>query len=94
MVDITTGSPKLSETEKQKQARALLSSECLSATVLTNCTRFPAPPVNEMIAELRRQSMAVNRGDMSKPESMLVAQAHALEGLFANPGKKHRPQKP
>ncbi len=41
MVDITNGSPNLPETEKQKQARTLLSSECLSATVLTNCTRSP-----------------------------------------------------
>jgi hypothetical protein len=40
--------------------------------------------VNALIRELSAQVAAVNRGDMSRAEAMLIAQAHTLDELFAN----------
>ncbi|MFL9711808.1 hypothetical protein [Methylobacillus sp. Pita1] len=59
------------------------SPECLSAVVLTICNKTEASQINEMIDELLRQSSAVHNGDMTRAESMLVAQAHTLDGIFA-----------
>jgi hypothetical protein len=39
--------------------------------------------VPQLMAELRRQSEAVNRGDLSQAEAMLMNQATALQSLFA-----------
>lgn len=40
--------------------------------------------VNELAAELRRQSEGVIDGDMGRAEAMLLSQAHALEAIFVN----------
>lgn len=40
--------------------------------------------VNFMLAELEEQVAEVHRGNLRRPESMLVAQMHTLDGLFAN----------
>ena len=39
--------------------------------------------VNALVTELTAQVKAVQGGDMSRPEAMLVAQAHTLDELFA-----------
>lgn len=39
--------------------------------------------VNALVVELAEQVAAVNRGDMSRPEAMLVAQSHTLDEIFA-----------
>lgn len=41
------------------------------------------PDVDALINELRAQIEAVGNGDMRRPEAMLVAQAHALDAIFA-----------
>ena len=39
--------------------------------------------IKEMMAELEQQTAAVCTDDLSRAESMLMAQAHTLDGLFA-----------
>lgn len=40
--------------------------------------------INAEVDELRRLTTKVNKGDMTTPEAMLVAQAHALDALFSS----------
>ena len=40
--------------------------------------------VNALIRELSEQVQAVQRGDLSRAEAMLIAQAHTLDELFCN----------
>ena len=40
--------------------------------------------INVLAAELGRQVEAVNSGDMQRVEGILIAQAHALDNIFAN----------
>ncbi|TRZ64886.1 MAG: hypothetical protein D4S02_10040 [Rhodocyclaceae bacterium] len=40
--------------------------------------------INFMVSELRTQIAEVQKGDMKRPEAMLVAQAHTLDTLFCN----------
>ena len=70
------------ETQSQFQARIALTPECLSAAVLVTCKHFDEP-VTEIVEELKRQTAAMNSGDMTRAENMLLAQAHTLDGLFA-----------
>jgi hypothetical protein len=71
------------ENEDQVNARKYLTPECLSAALLVSSNLLGKTPVNEVVLELSRQTDAVNRGDMSRAEDMLVAQAHTLDALFA-----------
>jgi hypothetical protein len=38
--------------------------------------------INTLVDELGTQIEAVNKGDMSRPEALLIAQAHTLDALF------------
>lgn len=71
------------ETTEQARARVVTTPECLSASVLTICQNIDHSQINEMVGELSRQSAAIRSGDMARAESMLLAQAHTLDGLFA-----------
>ncbi len=71
------------ETTNQAMARTVTSPECLSASVLTICQNIDHAQITDMVAELRQQSAAIHTDDLSRPESMLIAQAHTLDGLFA-----------
>lgn len=71
------------ETTDQAMARVVTTPECLSASVLTICQNIDHSQINEIIGELSRQSAAIRSGDMARAESMLLAQAHTLDGLFA-----------
>lgn len=42
------------------------------------------PDINALIAELGKQADAVNRGDLTRAEAMLIAQAHVLDSIFGN----------
>ncbi|WP_339081596.1 hypothetical protein [Pseudomonas sp. TMP9] len=74
---------KPDESDKQAMARVVTSPECLSATVLTICQNIDHAHVTEMVSELSKQSAAIHNGDLKRAESMLIAQAHTLDGLFA-----------
>ena len=71
------------ESTDQAMARTVTNPECLSASVLTICQNIDHARITEMVAELRQQSAAIYADDLSRPESMLIAQAHTLDGLFA-----------
>lgn len=78
------------EDEEQRQvvfdalkARAMTMPEMRSASIVQ---KFEGDSVNLMSAidELSIQVAKVNGGDMSRPEAMLLSQAHALDALFSN----------
>lgn len=73
----------IGETTSQAMARIVTSPECLSASVLTICQNIDQSQINEMTDELRKQTSAVHGNDLTRIESMLSAQAHTLDGLFA-----------
>lgn len=72
------------ESEKQAMARTVTSPECLSAAVISMSRDLGAAQMTEMVAELKQQSAAIHGNDMSRAESMLTAQAHTLDSLFAH----------
>lgn len=57
--------------------------ECLSAALIATCHKLDHSLITELVAELSSQAEAIRGGDMARVESMLVAQAHALDSLFA-----------
>ena len=71
------------EAQEQALARTVTNPECLSASVLTICQNIQHTQINEMVAELKKQTAAVQNNDLSRVEGMLIAQAHTLDGLFA-----------
>ncbi len=71
------------ETPSQTMARVSLTPECLSAVVLLDSKMMGNLDVNDVVDELRRQTAALNSGDMTRAEAMLLAQAHTLDSLFA-----------
>ncbi|MGP3792514.1 hypothetical protein [Pseudomonas sp. B392_1p] len=71
------------ETPGQALARTVTSPECLSASVLTICQNIDQSQITEMVGELKQQTAAIRADDLSRAESMLIAQAHTLDGLFA-----------
>lgn len=71
------------ESPSQALARTVTSPECLSASVLKICQNIDRTEINGLIAELKQQTAAIHDDDLSRAESMLMAQAHTLDGLFA-----------
>lgn len=71
------------ETPSQAMARVALTPECLSAAVLVDSQVMGDVGINEVVDELRQQTAALNSGDLTRAEDMLLAQAHTLDGLFA-----------
>lgn len=71
------------ETPTQAMARVGLTPEFLSAAVLVDGKMMGDVDVIEVVDELRRQTAALNSGDLTRAEDMLLAQAHTLDGLFA-----------
>ncbi|MEB0026378.1 hypothetical protein QN375_11425 [Pseudomonas sp. MH9.2] len=81
--DVLKVTPEGSETHGQTLARAHVMPENLSAAVLVS-SGLVNVPVTDLARELRRQTEAVNKGDLTRAENMLLAQAHTLDALFAN----------
>lgn len=71
------------ETPSQTMARVALTPECLSAAVLVDSKVMGDVNATEVVNELRRQTAAINSGDLTRAEDMLLAQAHTLDNLFA-----------
>ena len=76
------------ETQPQALARVTLTPECLSAAVLVTCHNLDHDSVTAVSEELRQQTTAINNGDMTRAEDMLLAQAHTLDGLFSKLASK------
>ena len=72
-----------SSSEAQELVRTTTSPECLSAAVLTICQNLDSSLACDLVTELKQQSAAIQTDDLSRAESMLIAQAHTLDGLFA-----------
>jgi hypothetical protein len=64
-------------------AKALTRPEVGAAAIIEHWQR-DTHDVNALADELRRQVELVNSGDLSRPEGMLIAQAHALSEIFVN----------
>jgi len=64
-------------------ARKLTRPEVSAAGVIENWQK-DTHDVNELVSELARQIDVVNGGDLARAEGMLIAQAHALDNIFAN----------
>lgn len=64
-------------------ARKLTRPEVSAAGVIENWQK-DTHDVNELVSELGRQIDVVNGGDLARAEGILIAQAHALDNIFAN----------
>lgn len=64
-------------------ARALLRPEVHAAAIIQKF-ESDGPEINALVRELAVQVEAVNRGDMRRPEAMLITQAHTLNELFTS----------
>lgn len=84
MSEILEVAKRKNNKSEQTMARLVLAPESLSAGVLMCCKNFDGASITEVAQELKRQTAAVNSGDMTRAENMLMAQAHTLDGLFAN----------
>lgn len=56
--------------------------ECLGAAAISLSHSMGQSNVQEIVEELRSHIKAVAEDDMSRPQAMLVAQAHTLESVF------------
>jgi hypothetical protein len=74
---------EINEINKVVSARALAQPEVQAGVIIQ---RYNADllDVNYLIDELKDQINDVRKGDLSRPEAMLVAQAHTLDALFGN----------
>jgi hypothetical protein len=74
---------EIKEINKATSARALAQPEVQAGVTIQ---RYNADllDVNCLIDELKDQINDVRKGDLSRPEAMLVAQAHTLDALFGN----------
>jgi hypothetical protein len=84
MSDALKTKPANDKTEAQIMARDYLTPEILSAALLVSSDLLGKAPVIEVANELMRQTSAINRGDMTRAEDMLVAQAHTLNAVFTH----------
>lgn len=69
--------------EERLTARAISQPEVRASAIIQEF-HGESLNVNAMVNELREQVAEVQRGDMKRPEAMLVAQAHALDALFCS----------
>jgi hypothetical protein len=76
---------KEDESADNALSRALIRPSLNSAISIKKINRLGTnadPNVNALIDELSEQIKAVNADDMSRPEALLIAQAHTLDALF------------
>jgi hypothetical protein len=71
------------ETEDHASARILTKPE-VQAALSIHHWQGRIIDVNDIADELARQVNEVNKGELSRPEAMLTAQAHTLDELFNN----------
>jgi hypothetical protein len=72
-----------SESPEDAVARILTFPEVQAGTLIQQL-ESDNHEANAVVRELAKQVAAVKAGDLSRPEAMLVCQAHALEELFCN----------
>lgn len=84
MNDVPTVEFAIEENEERANARNFMTPECLNAALLVSSNLLGKTPFPEAVLELGRQTAAINRGDMTRAEGMLVSQAHTLNALFVH----------
>lgn len=86
-MDSKMENPLLADSEGGRRCASLITSpETVAYRVLMASERaehIQASTIVEAIAVLNEQSEAVHKGDLSRAESMLMAQATALQSIFA-----------
>lgn len=70
------------ETANQALARVSVTPEVLSGIVIKDLGFTKDNQLSDVVLELKKQTEAINRGDMTRAENILVAQAHTLDALF------------
>lgn len=76
--------PRSKTPSNMTAAQQVMNPELLSASVITACHSLDNSQIAGYVTELKQQANAIHADDMSRPETILIAQAHALDGLFAN----------
>lgn len=73
--------PKMVESESRKLARLTMKPSVQAAIT---CSQFGKNEIdiNDYVTELSSQVQAVNSGNLSRAEAILVSQAHTLDALF------------
>tara|TARA_Y100000780_G_scaffold197352_1_gene187880 strand:+ start:5463 stop:6059 length:597 start_codon:yes stop_codon:yes gene_type:complete len=67
----------------KRVAQKLTTPEVLSGAIISVIQTVDSSQINEIVDELKTQSSLVHGNDMRRAESMLTAQAHTLDALFA-----------
>lgn len=72
------------ETQERTLARLSLRPEVTAAATSIEYQRglFEGQSLDDVVRELETQCAAVQRGDLSRPEALLTAQAHTLDAIF------------
>ncbi len=81
-IDLEKGDP--SDTPNDAIARTLTRPEMHAARTMQMWEGGDRHEVSALMREMAEQIAAANRGDLSRTEGMLVAQAHTLDALFNN----------
>ncbi|WNL47916.1 hypothetical protein RKE25_09920 [Dyella sp. BiH032] len=82
-------SKRSDESAANAMARAVVAPELASATIIQSSLKgaygdaLAGVPITELLEQLQASTVSVNAGDLSSMEGMLVAQASALNVLFA-----------
>jgi hypothetical protein len=69
-----------------------LTKPAIQAAVTIQLWQGNITDVNEIAKELAKQVSEVNKGNLERPEAMLLAQAHTLDELFNNLARKAHKQ--
>lgn len=77
--------PHPGQSDEAVIAQAFTSPTVRAATAVLDVLTFASEPpsLNSLVSELGLHVDAAQRGDLARPEEMLVAQAHTLDGLFS-----------
>lgn len=83
MKQLSTTNSGQKEKHPSTIASAFTTPECLSAAVIAVCQNIEHTEINALVGELSKQTEAVKDGNLYRIESMLLSQAHTLDGLFS-----------
>lgn len=83
LIEVIEERREMADLNRVVVARALAQPEVQAATTIQR-NHGEVMDVNCLIDELKEQVAEVRAGDMSRPEAMLIAQAHTLDALFNN----------
>lgn len=74
--------PSVYEPPSLELANALMHPVNGAIGTMQKYASYGAQPLDTLIAGLVDQCQAANKGDLSRPEHMLIAQAHSLDAIF------------